>query len=40
MIDPDPLTEEDYLAIVESVKEIPDGKYYTLKEAKSELDLS
>ncbi len=40
MIDPEPLTEEDHLAIVESMNEIRDGKYYTLKDTKSELDIS
>ncbi len=40
MTDPEPLTEEDRLAITESLEEIRDGKYYTLKDAKKELRLS
>jgi hypothetical protein len=40
MTDPEPLTEEDRLAITESLEEIRDGKYYTLKDAKKELGLS
>lgn len=40
MIDPEPLTEEDRLAIAESLKEIRDGTYYTLKDAKKELGLT
>jgi len=39
MIDPEPLTEEDRMAIAESLEEIRDGKYYTLKDAKKELRL-
>lgn len=40
MTDPDPLTEEDRLAIAESLEEIRNGKYYTLDEAKKELRSS
>jgi hypothetical protein len=40
MTDPEPLTEEDRLAITQSLEEIRDGKYYTLKDAKTELGLS
>ncbi len=39
MTDPEPLTEEDRLAIAESLEEIRDGKYYTLNDAKKELGL-
>jgi predicted CopG family antitoxin len=39
MNDPEPLTDEDRLAIAESLEEIRDGTYYTLKEAKKELGL-
>jgi len=40
MTDPEPLTEEDRLAIAESLEEIRDGNYYTLKDAKTELGIS
>jgi hypothetical protein len=39
MTDPEPLTNEDRQAITESLEEIRDGKYYTLKETKKELGL-
>lgn len=38
--DPDLLTDEDRQAIAESLEEIRDGKYYTLKDAKNDLGLS
>ena len=40
MTDPEPLTEEDRLAIAESLEEIRDGRYYTLNDAKKELERS
>jgi hypothetical protein len=39
MTDPEPLTEEDLSGIEQSLQEIREGRYYTIGQAKAQLEM-